>query len=60
LEFCCDNVNPDQPRNIFECQEIKPKGSIIVFPSHIYHQVKPVTEGTRYSLVIWCLGKPFR
>jgi PKHD-type hydroxylase len=30
-----------------------------VFPSFIYHRVKPVTEGTRYSLVIWSCGKPF-
>ncbi len=42
------------------CKEIRPRGSIIVFPSHIYHQVTPVTWGTRYSLVAWCLGKPFR
>ena len=35
------------------CYEIMPKGSIIVFPSFIYHRVKPVTEGTRYSLVMW-------
>ena len=35
------------------------KGSVIVFPSHIYHRVKPIIKGTRYSLVIWCLGWPF-
>ena len=43
-----------------ECDEIKPQGSIIVFPSFLYHQVTPVTKGTRYSLVLWTLGKPFR
>lgn len=41
------------------CEEIRPRGSIIVFPSHVYHQVTPVTQGTRYSLVAWNLGKPF-
>jgi len=41
------------------CKEILPRGSIIVFPSFEYHQVTPVTEGTRYSLVAWCLGRPF-
>jgi predicted 2-oxoglutarate/Fe(II)-dependent dioxygenase YbiX len=41
------------------CTEIRPRGSIIVFPSFEYHQVTPVTQGTRYSLVAWCLGKPF-
>ena len=41
-------------------KEIKPRGSILVFPSHLWHRVKPVTKGTRYSLVIWNLGYPFR
>lgn len=41
------------------CTEIRPRGSVIVFPSFVYHQVTPVTFGTRYSLVAWCLGKPF-
>lgn len=35
------------------------KGSVIIFPSFIEHRVKPVTDGTRYSLVVWCLGKPY-
>ena len=43
-----------------ECFEIRPRGSIIVFPSFVWHRVKPVTKGTRYSLVIWNLGKPWR
>ena len=38
----------------------KEKGSIIVFPSFVWHRVKPVTSGTRYSLVVWHLGKPFK
>ena len=43
-----------------ECDEIRPQGSMIIFPSFLHHQVTPVTTGTRYSLVLWCLGKPFR
>jgi len=43
-----------------ECEEIRPQGSVIVFPSFVYHQVTPVTQGMRYSLVMWVLGKPFR
>ena len=43
-----------------ECREIRPRGSMIVFPSHYYHQITPVTKGTRYSLVMWILGKPFK
>ena len=43
-----------------ECIEIRPRGSIIVFPSFVWHRVTPVTKGTRYSLVIWNLGYPFK
>jgi PKHD-type hydroxylase len=43
-----------------ECEEIRPQGSIIIFPSFVYHQVTPVTKGTRYSLVLWSLGAPFK
>ena len=42
------------------CYEVMPKGSIVVFPSFIYHRVKPVTEGNRYSLVMWNCGKPWK
>ena len=34
-------------------------GSLIIFPSFIWHQVTPVTKGTRYSLVTWFIGPPF-
>ena len=42
------------------CDDIRPQGSAIVFPSFTYHCVTPVTKGTRYSLVLWCLGKPWQ
>ena len=42
------------------CEEIRPTGSIIIYPSFTYHCVTPVTRGTRYSLVLWSLGKPWR
>jgi len=47
-------------KRFHECTEIRPQGSIIVFPSYVYHQVTPVTRGTRYSLVLWSLGQPFK
>ena len=50
----------NKQKAIHECVEIRPRGSIIVFPSFVWHRVKPVTSGTRYSLVVWHLGKPFR
>lgn len=34
----------------------KEKGTITFFPSHILHEVTPVTKGTRYSLVSWVQG----
>jgi len=36
------------------------KGYVVVFPSHMEHRVAPVTKGTRYSLVCWFLGPPFK
>jgi PKHD-type hydroxylase len=59
LEFDFRNTDPDK-QSIRKCAEIKPRGSIVVFPSHVWHRVKPVTKGTRYSLVIWNLGYPFK
>ena len=43
-----------------EVTEIRPQGSIVIFPSFLKHQVTPVTRGTRYSLVAWVVGRPFR
>ena len=63
LEFDFRDYDPhmrDESKHRVQCKEILPKGSIIVFPSHIWHRVKPVTSGTRYSLVVWHLGRPFR
>ena len=54
------DMGPHKTTRYHTCKEIRPQGSIIVFPSHIQHQVTPVTRGTRYSLVCWNLGKPFR
>tara|TARA_R110000851_G_scaffold46581_1_gene113289 strand:+ start:231 stop:863 length:633 start_codon:yes stop_codon:yes gene_type:complete len=42
------------------CKEILPKGSLIVFPSFVWHRVSPVTSGERNSLVLWNLGYPFK
>ena len=35
-------------------------GSMVFFPSFLLHEVMPVTKGTRYSLVMWFLGNPWR
>jgi len=59
LEFDFRNNVSGKP-NIRKCKEILPKGSICVFPSFVWHRVTPVTSGTRYSLVIWNIGHPFK
>jgi PKHD-type hydroxylase len=63
LEFDFRNYDPhmrDESKHRIQCKEILPKGSIIVFPSFVWHRVKPVTKGVRYSLVVWNLGYPFK
>ena len=63
LEFDFRNYDPhmrDEESHLKKCNEILSKGSIIIFPSFVWHRVKPVTSGTRYSLVAWHLGEPFK
>ena len=52
--------DPDKKLNIVKCKEILPKGSLVVFPSFVWHRVCPVKKGERNSLVIWNLGWPFK
>ena len=47
-------------RNILTLNELNEAGTIVVFPSFLWHRVTPVTKGTRYSLVGWSLGQPWR
>lgn len=44
-----------QPQNVR-----KQRGLIAVFPSYIVHQVTPVTQGSRQSLVAWVSGPAFK
>ena len=63
LEFDFRNYDPhkrEETRHVKKATEILSKGSIIVFPSFVWHRVKPVLEGTRYSLVLWNLGYPYK
>jgi PKHD-type hydroxylase len=39
---------------------IREQGVAITFPSHVLHEVTPVTKGTRYSLVGWVVGPRLR
>jgi PKHD-type hydroxylase len=38
----------------------KQRGLIVAFPSWTLHQVTPVTQGNRQSLVAWISGPPFK
>tara|TARA_R100000963_G_C4636103_1_gene100189 strand:- start:68 stop:703 length:636 start_codon:yes stop_codon:yes gene_type:complete len=58
LEFQYRNKDDPNPSDI--CPHTKKRGTLIVFPSFIWHRVKPVTSGNRYSLVLWHLGAPFK
>jgi PKHD-type hydroxylase len=40
--------------------QIRAKGSVLVFPSFLNHRVTPVTKGERRSLVSWVQGPKFR
>ena len=60
LEFDFRNLDPDKKPNVHKCKEILPKGSLVVFPSFVWHRVCPVKSGERNRLVIWNLGWPFK
>ena len=60
LEFDFRNLDPDKKRNVVVAKEVAEKGSLIVFPSFVWHRVKPVTKGVRYSMPTWHLGWPYR
>ena len=36
------------------------QGTVIIFPSNLYHEIKPITKGKRYSLVQWFKGNKRR
>tara|TARA_R100001510_G_C7597348_1_gene165038 strand:- start:272 stop:880 length:609 start_codon:yes stop_codon:yes gene_type:complete len=58
LEFDLRN-RQDSKSVIITSKAARKKGSVIVFPSFVWHRVAPVTKGIRYSLVIWNLGRPY-
>ena len=51
---------PNPNKNKIIDIKIKQKGTMIFFPSFVWHRVVPVTKGTRYSLVCWNKGKTFK
>ena len=59
-DFEIDLRNNEHGRNVITLDRIKPKGTVVVFPSFVPHQVRPVLSGERTSLVLWCLGPPWK
>ena len=49
-----------QPHNKDVIKMRKQRGLVVVFPSWTLHQVTPVTQGSRQSLVAWISGPPFK
>ena len=62
LELHIPDSGPHQQPNIAKISQQKnfQQGSVVVFPSNLWHKVEPVTKGKRYSLVAWYIGRPFK
>ena len=46
--------------DVITVDDAKELGTIIIFPSFIWHRVQPITKGKRESLVNWSIGYPFK
>ena len=58
IELCQPHPNSDKTQ-FFKLDKVFKRGTMIVFPSHVWHKVHAVTKGTRKVLVGWVVGKPF-
>ena len=56
FEICKPNPNPE--KHLYKKFELK-KGTMILFPSFVWHKVNPVLSGVRKTLVGWVVGTPF-
>ena len=54
------DLGPHREKRYHICEEVRNQGTVCVFPSFVNHCVTPIETGERYSLVAWCLGRPFR
>lgn len=63
VQLCDDAEYAGGDLELCACPQLDPhrrRGTIIVFPSFLAHQVTPVMQGTRYSLVAWAHGPTFK
>ena len=42
--------------NSIDLSRFREQGSLVVFPSLMYHRITPLTQGSRYSIVGWVVG----
>ena len=50
---------PGEDDVVQRAENTRGRGSVIIFPSFVFHRVTPVTRGVRRSLVGWIIGPPF-
>ena len=50
----------DDITNLPTKEQLRKKGTVLIFPSFLYHSVQPVTKGIRKSLVTWIEGPAWR
>ena len=50
----------DDIQNMPPKEQLRKKGTVMIFPSFLYHSVQPVTKGIRKSLVTWIEGPAWR
>ena len=61
LEFNFRNKDPDKGKDIItKCDSLIKKGSMVVFPSFVWHRVTPIKKGVRYTLTNWHIGPPWQ
>jgi len=53
------NLNPKRINQNIKFKDKFTTGTIVTFPSFMWHKVHPVTKGTRKVLVGWVVGPPF-
>lgn len=57
-EFDLEIAGPNAEKR-FDTMKLS-KGGVVIFPSYMWHRVRPVTSGIRKSMVLWIQGPPFK
>ena len=56
-EFDIETRNPFEKKR-YDTFDLSKKHNTVIFPSHMWHRVRPVKTGVRKSIVGWVLGPP--